>query len=613
MMRHLRCLLAFGVAGLAASCGSAGGVRTPRVVPPPVETNSRPILSLQEVRNGGGDRTLEANMGAVDINSTVLVTLDRTALRERAVGAAVPTQVIQDLSRISRVLEGLTAKLTLHQTALATLAAAPEDPQALNAAISTASDLASPLLGIGELALQRPALMSILTRRRAANRQDTSIPTSIADARARAEAATEYMILLQSQVDSVARQNGVRVRLGAFLVRANGGEVPLHLRGFDSIAPQQTLIIPQYQLFLSQAQIQELNRAQQAARDYRAAIAAGQNITPVTVVREYARSLFRQDLQCVDQLRQQVNTFPAGLQQPRDAVVLAAESFVRRWDELRTRYTQTESADLLVGVQAELRDLQERGSALLNAWAELRRAAQATGAGALATIDALQGCATTLQSNVVQGIRQVLDGNGLADAGTALANATLDFSDKVLSLDLASVPASTEFSLTQAGPRDPGDQVVLRLVTSRGNAEQYSERRSVPIQRIVPHLKLAVSMIWMERGQLPDDDESGRWHPAASYSIVAKRFMPWEKGWARRSGFYAQVFDPGLGINLSAPDFDHDDTPEFAVGPVVSVFRDYLQGGYSYNFQESQWTWFVGIRLPIPSATIPVVESGGQQ
>ena len=64
------------------------------------------------------------------------------------------------------------------------------------------------------------------------------------------------------------------------------------------------------------------------------------------------------------------------------------------------------------------------------------------------------------------------------------------------------------------------------------------------------------------------------------------------------------LFDPGVGLNVAAQDFNHDDGQELGIGLAVSAFRDFITVGYGYNVSQSVPYWFFGLRLPVPGATI---------
>jgi hypothetical protein len=196
----------------------------------------------------------------------------------------------------------------------------------------------------------------------------------------------------------------------------------------------------------------------------------------------------------------------------------------------------------------------------------------------------------------------------------SVAESALQFGKEVKRLDIASVPDNTQIDLVTSGDRSAGDPLQLRIAAFDGSgSEHILATRTLLVERAERHIHMTVSMIWLNRPATVDESgilQPSRWQPAASYSVLVKRLFG--SAWARRSSFYSDVLDPGVGLNLSAPDFNHDDTPELAAGPVVSIFRDYIQGGGTYNLQQKKWVWFIGFRLPVPSATLPTVDTSSQ-
>ena len=84
--------------------------------------------------------------------------------------------------------------------------------------------------------------------------------------------------------------------------------------------------------------------------------------------------------------------------------------------------------------------------------------------------------------------------------------------------------------------------------------------------------------------------------------MLAKGFF--DRRWRQRSSAYHTLVDIGIGLNVCAPDFDRDGIPELGVGLVLSLFRDYVQGGIGYNVFLDKRYGFFGLRLPLPSFSL---------
>jgi hypothetical protein len=106
----------------------------------------------------------------------------------------------------------------------------------------------------------------------------------------------------------------------------------------------------------------------------------------------------------------------------------------------------------------------------------------------------------------------------------------------------------------------------------------------------------------LARPLVPDVKATHKFLFAPAYSVLFR----WG---SRKSKFYNDFVNVGVGLNFSAPDFNFDGVPEFAVAGAVSAFKDYLEIGYGYNFGHDGWFWFLGFRIPFASASLPVLNS----
>ena len=64
--------------------------------------------------------------------------------------------------------------------------------------------------------------------------------------------------------------------------------------------------------------------------------------------------------------------------------------------------------------------------------------------------------------------------------------------------------------------------------------------------------------------------------------------------------------EPGIGFNISTPDFDLDGTPEIGLGGVLTVLKDVLSIGVSYNTKTDNPYWFFGLSLPFSIPGVPI-------
>ncbi len=563
------------------------------------------LLTFTEVTHTGKTYPMGSDSRAVDVNSRIRIAIDRNALMAAAGGLALPDSITRDIVLFTRMLRAANENLERVRTAEASYAARPAEAEKVDLMAAYRA------LGADQGDWRReasPAFLrkfdNSLDRVEAVALAANTRPTSVEVYATRFAVAARHLQDLQGDVERIAARSGVSVRMGAWLM-TNAGRQEVHLPGFDTVTPQEASVVPTYQLILTTEQAAQL----QALREEAATAKRNEAATPfagLNAWRSALRTAADQGVQCVTTARD--NARAAGLPQT-GPFVGTTNALVQQWESLRTRYAAgAASAGDLAAVGADAAASWKAVQDWLKTADLLRTSAPTTvPAAATAALQEAAACRAQLETSVVHTLAPIMAAVQVG-AGRDLATEGLEFSDKVLSLDLGSVPETTELSLMTAGARSPGDQLVLRFsATGPDKREKLLASETFLVERAEPHIHLSVAMIWAHR----DPDEAGavggkNWHPAPGYSILLKRFF-WDTGLARRHPGYAEVLNPGLGINLSAPDFNLDDTPEFAVGIVGSVFRDYLQGGVSYNLQHQTWFPFFGIRLPLPSSTLPAV------
>jgi hypothetical protein len=563
------------------------------------------IITYTEITRSGREIPIEASTRAVDVNSAVRLKIDLDAMR-REIGTrgTLPDSLLGEIATITATLEGVNAFLDALGQAKAAYAAEPTE--------ANRGRLLDAYAAIGPRArtlLEAPEGSGLQVRmaQALAGVRGASVPERYA---AYFRAAADHVDALQKEVEAHARTSGVQVRLGAWL---NG--VPVHLPGFDTVAVQEEQVVPSFQLFLTPEQTAEINRLAAEAKELRRKTSAQPFPSPGPLVTRF----LSEDLQCVTSLRDRLRGLASGGTPIPSAgpAATAAQSLLDLTASLKERYLVPggPGGEALLSAGADLGRLFDASSTLVARLETLSTALSGAATDAQrGAREAGAACLADIRTRLVERLAPVLEGTTIR-AGQRLATESIEFSDAVLRLSIDQVPAGTELALVTAGPREPGDQLGFRMsAVEPGGRERMLASRTYTVQRAEPHVHLSVAMIWAHR----DPDEAGaedgkNWHPAPGYSILLKRFLG-GGGITRKHPMYGEVLNPGIGLNLSAPDFDLDDTPEFAVGAVISVFRDYIQGGVSYNLQQQKWFPFIGIRLPLPSATLPAVageDNGG--
>jgi len=112
------------------------------------------------------------------------------------------------------------------------------------------------------------------------------------------------------------------------------------------------------------------------------------------------------------------------------------------------------------------------------------------------------------------------------------------------------------------------------------------------------HSQLSAGVIFLDPFNKNNNIKLAKQFQAApSYSLLFK--------WGCRSSYmYNKFWDVGVGINVSAPDFDMNNVPEIGLGVIATTALDYLQIGVGRNMGIETWYWFFGLKLPIGSVTL---------
>lgn len=183
------------------------------------------------------------------------------------------------------------------------------------------------------------------------------------------------------------------------------------------------------------------------------------------------------------------------------------------------------------------------------------------------------------------------------------------FSEKVKRFTAGNIPETGYIELRYIGERKAGDEILIKAVLQKGKGADPEEesiyRRYVKIERVDPHVKMSGSLILaspLNRSQMITEgrisENLSEFQFAPTYGI----FMKWG---SRKSTFYNDFVQFGLGLAFSSPDFSLDGTPEFATGIMATAFRDIISGGIGWNFSQGVSYSFIGFNIPFSLGGLP--------
>lgn len=180
--------------------------------------------------------------------------------------------------------------------------------------------------------------------------------------------------------------------------------------------------------------------------------------------------------------------------------------------------------------------------------------------------------------------------------------------DEVISFSLDNLPETGFINLKGTGKRENGDELliemILRLPSSVENAPEQIftlEQREFTMQLIGARSEVAVGLIFAnpfdKSGLNVQSNRDFFYAPSASILL---------KFGSRKSYFYNEFLDFGVGLNFASPDFDTDGSPEFGVGLITTAFKDIISVGINYNVTIDNFYWFFGVNLPFNLPGLPV-------
>ncbi|OWY21043.1 hypothetical protein BVG80_14315 [Sphingobacteriales bacterium TSM_CSM] len=564
------------------------------------------VLHLEEYDQRGKTHRLIKKNTAVDVNSIINISVNKDSLRlkigrllQNGNGAA--NNLLKQLEALSRILQGYTKHMQLLSDALDKYAQQPRNEKDLSGLIAAYENAARKAVELVEFA------------------KGTSLETQIEagfeealQQSGRLAVAEQYLLVfnvantalqnVQQQVDALLQEQGVRIQMGAWIVTDNGTR-PIRLEGFGDVEQGERFEVSRNAVSLTEQQVAELRSYQQVFAD---------NAKTLDSVTKKAQkpltNLLEKVNARVDELEQRLQTLLDNAKNAGKSVADSTKETIQAYiddykadlDEFNQKYLQgtenTDAVDLLAGLEGDVRRLVKRTEDFvrIDKQFDLLKT-QVLGNPELETGLAEVKTVIAQIKEVKKSITQYVANFKLLIKGRQVNAEALVFTSEVYKLAFADVPESTQFNLLFTGNRAPGDLVVIKIAALYGNNDRPAdlEVHNLRLANALPHINVAVAYAFaLPLKNNPDDN----WLGGPSYSMLFK--------FGSRNMLYRNFIDAGIGINFAAFDFNRDGNPEISAGATASLFRDYVQGGIGFNFSANSTYYHVGLRIPIPSASI---------
>jgi hypothetical protein len=576
------------------------------------------VVHIQEVDEDGNQIALTDKSRIVDINSTLNLTLDRSALNKYLEQKGLTSSAGDLVSRIdtlSDVLQRSDESLQKLQQAFATQpgpnASAAERKQHWAQTAAAAADAAL-------LVRDEPELNSYLNALLVQNPQAAMNP--IEQYRLVYVAAANIARDLQTQVDNLATTSGVYVQMGAWVETR-----PIHISGFDQYPQDENYVVSRWNLALSDEEQSRLTAYSQLATKvnadgYKTLLSwktVGPSIIDAYLTDTKSGGCAASLVSNYDAAKKQTWANADAVQQQLEKGRKDAQDYVDFLNGLKTKYaaggsaTKLSPAAFLTGTNADIQALVNKTTALpkmLTDDAEGVVKLVGTGVSAAATaaqalLDQSKQCTADAKTDVQDLQNSILKQVKFLLGETEFNTAALELGDQVSKLSLSQLPSTVSIPLTGTGKRDAGDHFTLKFAVGAANQPRdVIETRQLIMYRVLWHLDLKANLVWAN----PQGAATSVKHfqAAPAYNAMLKRG-------SRKHVLWNSLFDPGIGLNLAALDFNHDDAQELGVAAAVSVIHDFLTAGYGYNVSQGVRYWFFGLRLPVPGISVNGTKTTG--
>ncbi len=568
------------------------------------------LITITEMDESGNHRLLAEGRQAIDINSKLNIVVNKNAITSH-----VDSELI---SGGSKAVDSLIAKLRVYKSFIQRLDAAIQQYTLL---FDASGDTVSTILLAPILRERAQAGQSIVRLfpegARFHRRREEELPFvagkgSNENFRIILRLLAEEIQFAENDLAGLRKQAGYYFQLAAWFVSSRGTE-PLHIDGFDELAPGDYFHFERNQLYLTPEQLTELQSLNSFFEDMDESNVFEKfaDVLPGILAKAIDEELIQAQ---IAQVKSNINGLVTQARAEKENIIARTNEIEIKWNVLRQdmhnlieKYTRNEGAtatltksELLRFFMDDITNVNRQISTIVDDIKGLVTSVdfQALGAGVNSIKTDFTSLHTILGKQAQDLLGHAREGYQFAVYGRQINAAALELSEEILKLSIDNIPVSTVLDLHYAGKRDPGDVLLVKAMIWKGEETSpvITEVRDYPVMNALPHIQMNVAYSFAR----PISIESN-WKGGPLVSILYK--------FKSHSLAYRNFMDVGIGLHAASYDFNNDDTPEFAGGAVLSLFKDYLQAGWGFNFNANRGYWFAGLRIPIPTAPVSLAGS----
>jgi hypothetical protein len=598
------------------------------------ESETLPVLTFKELtrsRSKGTGISLDPRLeklSIVDINSKIVIYVNKPAVRLQALkmtGSDFPPALLKRMEEITSILNKQANILQL----LGNIDHFSREEREKN---------------LNEFSSKMLALLSFLGKN-PVYRQKANAALGV-----RGRSGQEYrdiyslvgqrMEELESQLTS--SYSGVRFRMGAWL-RGKSGEHPVHIDGFDKYEQGEFYKYPFFTMPSSEEVQKQLNDLKDAANRFNTGgvsslINLKENLEKLN---NFLETNLKKALDCMKNALE--NAKATLIQNIKDLPMPQTNKLL---DKVKKMIATVKDAQSLIksliddpaqlGTQIEvIRDVKDMVNLVVEGINFVKDNLDAMEQEVKNGIKQLKADIKTIVQNELNTIRNTCFtalenfietiGNGISGFFDSFSTSTMMLSeqergsmklgDKVNSLLIDNIPEKGVLDLRYTGNRADDDEIYIKAVLEQAPATTAASTPSTaagspssPLTQVIAekvlvlykitYIKLKTGLIFANPFKKEGIAFTKKFQAAPSYSVMLKLGN-------RKSITWNRLFQPGIGINVSALDFNQDSTLEVGLGVVLSTFKDYLQVGVGRNMTFDKWYWFFGVNLPWGDISLP--------
>ncbi len=574
---------------------------------------SADVIDIIERDKSGKQHTIDFDsyrFPIVDINATLEITIDKNEVKKRAAlqyEYSSPVD-LELLGRVTSVLEQQNIMLTALDT----------ENESVYKSVPLLQLYSRNMIEMMDMAMQIPRLrvnvITLMEKELEQTEELNKLFVLIAD----------EIEIINNQLDVFLAEEYIQFSLAGWLGEKSGSQRAIHIPGFDDYSEGKFYEKPHFVLPVTEEATKQFEHAKNVSDAY--------NTTGVHPSRKAVENLYQslanevdKTLHCVaglfnkDTLKQvfvednpQVSALSDTLNSIRDQA-LTLKSDVERLVTLAKQMGESstglyegqkivvEGVKLVDGLKEKIPQLiatANEGLRILES-DELKESLEDN---VKTMISKVENCAGDLKNlseanyTALKDRIQLVFGN----AGKSMARANLKLGDKVKRFLIDDIPVTTSIDLHKLGKRDNGDAVHFRAYLAKASEdptflepEVNIEQKTLLMYQTGVFVNYTVGAIFIDPKDGDDISLERRFQMAPSYSILVRY------GKRSHSSFY-RILNPGIGINLSASDFNQNSSPELGLGLVVSVVKDIFQAGIGTNVRGDNNAnyWFFGVQIP---------------